>query len=63
MKKPKNIEVVNEKDTVVRVIDHFVLMVRNPELREASIRAGERTQDLLGASWNNAMANEKRFDA
>lgn len=48
---------------MLRVIDYFVLMVRNPELREASIRTSERTQELLDAAWNNALANEKGLKA
>jgi hypothetical protein len=33
-------------------------MIGDPQRQEASIRASERTQQLLDAAWRSALANE-----
>jgi hypothetical protein len=38
--------------------EDFALMLDDPEMFEASVRATLRTQALLDAAWESALANE-----
>lgn len=42
------------------MFEDFAAMVGDPQLREASIRASERTQAWLDAFWQSALENEAR---
>jgi predicted dehydrogenase len=42
------------------MFEDFAAMVGDPQLREASVRASERTQAWLDAFWESALANEAR---
>jgi len=46
------------KHNATLMFEDFAAMVGDPEWREASIRASERTQELLDAAWDSALANE-----
>jgi len=53
------IEVPSAKPGSTLMFEDFAVMVQDPALVEASVRASERTQFLLDAVWESATANEK----
>jgi len=49
---------VAAKPAAALMFEDFATMVGDPELFEASVRASERTMELLDASWQSAVDNE-----
>jgi len=54
----EQIEVPSTKPGAALMFEDFSAMAGNDEMREASIHASERTQSLLDAVWESALANE-----
>jgi len=54
----ERIEVPAEKPAATLMFEDFAAMVGDPKRFEASVQASERTQMLLDAVWDSAVANE-----
>jgi len=54
----EDVVIASDKPGSAMMFQDFAGMVENPEWREASIRASERTQYLLDAIWESAVGNE-----
>lgn len=52
------IEVQYDQPEAALMFENFATMIGDPQRQEASIRASERTQQLLDAVWRSALANE-----
>jgi predicted dehydrogenase len=57
----EQVEVPAAKPGAAQMFEDFSAMVGDPERFEASVRASERTQELLDAVWNKALENEQRL--
>ena len=54
----REVEIPYDKNAPTLMYEDFALMLDNPEMFEASVRATMRTQALLDAAWESALANE-----
>ena len=54
----REVEVPYDKNAPTLMYEDFALMLDDPEMFEASVRATLRTQALLDAAWESALANE-----
>lgn len=52
------VEVRQDQPEAALMFENFATMIGDAQRQEASIRASERTQQLLDAAWQSALANE-----
>lgn len=54
----RRVEVSYDQPEAALMFENFATMIGDAQRQEASIRASERTQQLLDAAWRSALANE-----
>jgi hypothetical protein len=56
---PELVEIASEMPFAALMFEDFASMLRDAAWQDASIRASERTQELLDAVWLKALQNER----